>query len=77
VSPTSLRCDGLATTAPGSYLFDSTRVIVLTTLIGPGLSTRTHGINRAVLLAVLPRRSVKQPALNLEGLDTRRPEVAS
>ena len=61
----------------GLYLFNSTSVLVLTSLLGPGLTTRAIGITVAVAVAVLSRRFLEQPALDLKDrLDRRRPGVA-
>ena len=50
----------------GIYLFNSTCVIVLTSLVGAGLPTRALGIAIALVAAALSRRYVEQPFLALK-----------
>jgi len=50
----------------GIYLFNSTCVLVLTSLIGPGLGTRTLGVALAVCAAAVSRRFVERPFLKLK-----------
>jgi peptidoglycan/LPS O-acetylase OafA/YrhL len=61
----------------GIYLFNSTCVIVLTNLLGPGLATRSLGIAVAIGAAALSRRFVERPFLTLkERIARPRPVVA-
>lgn len=61
----------------GLYLFNSTSVLVLTNVLGPGLATRGLGIAIAIAIAVLSRRFVEAPFLGLKDrFATPRPVVA-